>query len=285
MAKKKKCPEFENHERWLVAYADMMTLLFALFVVLYSITNVEIEKLKAVKKSFQRAFGMSTEEVKDAEGFPSGNSRTEGIFNKIKGTTSREHPTPVRNRRELAAIIATDAKTIQKTLEERLYGSKEFPMVGGAKDERIIYFNKEKDGIRVTLLARGFFSPSKTMMEFGATKILDGLAKAVKDLNRVIRVEGHTDNRPFYNEGLTNWELSSMRASAVVRYFVDKHMFQPQSIYAAGFADSWPIAPNDTPENRAMNRRVDIKILYDNPTEYQSPDKPQTESPEATPSF
>lgn len=268
MAKKKKCPEFENHERWLVAYADMMTLLFALFVVLYSITNVEIEKLKAVKKSFQRAFGMNTEEVKDVEGFPSGNSRTEGVFNKTRGDTSRESSSTIRNRRELAAIISADIAAAQKKLEDRFYGNKEFPLVGGNKDERIVYINKEKDGIRITLLARGFFAPNKTNIFPETTPVLDGVAKAIKSLNKIIRVEGHTDNRPFASKGMSNWELSSIRAASIVRYMINKHSFAPQSIYAAGFADSWPIAPNDTPENRAMNRRVDIKILYDTPSEY-----------------
>jgi chemotaxis protein MotB len=89
---------------------------------------------------------------------------------------------------------------------------------------------------------------------------------------------------------MTNWELSGARASAVVRYFIAQHKYDPKSLYAAGFADTQPVASNETPEDRSMNRRVDIKILYDTPSDFVPSDKtatekeaPDTEAPKTEP--
>jgi len=103
------------------------------------------------------------------------------------------------------------------------------------------------------------------------------VAAAIKGMNRQIRVEGHTDSLPFNRNGMTNWELSSARASAVVRYLIQNHKFNPQSMYAAGFADTQPVASNETPEDRGMNRRVDVKILYDTPSNFV-PEEPKSET-------
>lgn len=261
MAKKQKCPEFENHERWLVAYADMMTLLFAVFVVLYAISNVEKEKLAKAAASIQRAFGISEVETEEEGKLPQGNSTSRGILEKNKGNTLRESQL-TKIKRVHALAIDTDMNRLKSQIEERLYGNKSFGNNTQSKD-RVVFVNRDHDGIRVSLLARKFFPPNQITIDESAKAMLDQLAASLKDMGRVIRVEGHTDNVPFNIKGMTNWELSSVRAASVVRYFVDKHSFTPQSMYAAGFGDTQPIAANDTPENRALNRRVDLKILYD----------------------
>lgn len=268
MAKKQKCPEFENHERWLVAFADMMTLLFALFVVLYAMANLDKSKAKKVEISIQRAFSSEFDDETMPEGIPRGVDSKKGIFRHIKGNTNREQ-VATRTRREMAAIIAADSAKLERDLSERLYGSKDFPQAQNMKpDDRLVFVNKDNDGIRVTLLARKFFNPNQATLTKEAQAVLDGVAVAVKNLGRQVRVEGHTDNLPFNLNGMTNWELSSARASSVVRYFIAQHKYNPKSIYAAGFADTQPVASNDTPQDRSMNRRVDIKILYDTPTDF-----------------
>ena len=279
MAKKQKCPEFENHERWLVAFADMMTLLFALFVVLFSIANVEVEKLKKVSSSIQKAFGIPNEDSKEEGGMPKGNSRTEGIFNKVKGDTKRESISS-RTRREMIALITADAKELERKMADRLYGDKDFPSGQVNRDDRVVFVNRDNDGIRITLLARKFFKPNMSTIDIEAKKALDGVAATIKDIGKMIRIEGHSDSLPVHINGITNWELSSLRAAAVARYLIEKHDFNKQSIYAAGFADAQPIAPNDTPENRAMNRRVDIKILYDTPHAFSEEDSKGEEGDE-----
>jgi chemotaxis protein MotB len=280
MAKKQKCPEFENHERWLVAFADMMTLLFALFVVLYAMANLDKSKAKKVEVSIQKAFANEFDDETMPEGVPRGHDMKKGIFRFTKGNTNREQVN-TRTRREMAAIIASDAQRIEKDIAERLYGAKDFPQAQNQRPEdRVVYVNRDNDGIRVTLLARKFFNPSQGTLNNEAKAALDGVALAVKNIGRQVRVEGHTDNLPFNMNGMTNWELSAARASAVVRYFIDKHKYNPQTIYAAGFADTKPVASNTTPEDRSMNRRVDLKILYDTPTDFV-PDEPRkTDEPE-----
>jgi chemotaxis protein MotB len=268
MAKKHKCPEFENHERWLVAFADMMTLLFALFVVLYSSANVEKEKLKQVSGSIQRAFGM--ESPNDAPiGTPRGNNLTEGIFKKVRGDTNRDTISR-KTRKEVMAIISADAAKLETDINDRLYGNKNFPEATKKTEDKVVFVSRDQDGIRITLLARKFFKPSEAVLEKEAEKALDGVAVSLKGLGRILRVEGHTDNLPFNRNGMTNWELSASRAAAVVRYLISKHRFDSKTIYAAGYADSQPIAANDSAENRALNRRVDIKILYESSSEYNS---------------
>jgi chemotaxis protein MotB len=282
MAKKQKCPEFENHERWLVAWADMLTLLFALFVVLYSIANIEVEKLKKVKQSIQKAFG-SSDVPQEEEGFPSGNSRVEGIFDKVKGNSRREGMQS-KTRNNVTAIIAADMRQVEMDISNRLYGQETFPTAGEPRsDGRVVFVDRDAEGIRVTLLARHFFQPSSSTLSPKAFPALDAVALAVKPLGRVMRVEGHTDSRPFQLNGLTNWELSSLRASAVVRYFISKHDYPTNMLYPAGFAATRPVAPNDTAQNRSLNRRVDIKILYENPEELPDPlgNEPQAPAEDA----
>ncbi len=290
MAKKHKCPEFENHERWLVAWADMLTLLFALFVVLYSIANVEVEKLKQVKNSIAVAFGASPTPEPDAkEGFPSGNSRVEGIFDKVKGNTRRDSISR-RDRKESQAIITEDMRAIELDITNRLSGNETFPKAGDPKsDGRVIFINRDPDGIRITLLARHFFKPSTAELSSLAYPSLDAVAEAVRPLGRVIRVEGHTDSLPFNFRGMTNWELSSLRASSVVRYLIDRHKFPQNMIYPAGFAATRPAAPNDNAKNRGLNRRVDIKILYETAEPLvdpfgREPAEPATPETESAPS-
>jgi chemotaxis protein MotB len=272
VAKRKKCPEFENHERWLVAFADMMTLLFALFVVLYAIASVNYSKIKQVTESIQVAFGVREEVPKEDGQIPSGPNMNDFIFRHIKGNTTREQILQ-RLIRERTQIIDTASKELAQKMAERLYGAKQFPDSANPPQDRIIHVTQDPDGIRVTLLARKFFAPSSTELDPSAKKILDGIADAIKDTKRIIRVEGHTDNLPFNKNGMSNWELSSLRAVSVAKYLIGTHNFLPGTIYAAGFADTRPLASNDTPDDRALNRRVDIKILYDKPDDYVPPDE------------
>lgn len=271
MPKKKKCPEFENHERWLVAFADMMTLLFALFVVLYAIAVVNTSKVKQVTESVKVAFGIKEEMPKEEGPIPRGPNSMESIFKYIKGNTSREQILQ-RILRERAAIIAAQAKMLEQKLAERLYGAKQFPDSAKKPVDRIVYVTRDPDGIRITLLSRILFTPGNYELKPETKDLLRGVAEVLKGLGRMIRVEGHTDNLPFERNGMSNWELSCLRATSVTKYMIGTGFFPKGSIYSAGFAETRPIAENDNPENRALNRRVDLKILYDNPDDYIPPD-------------
>ncbi|KAB8030633.1 OmpA/MotB family protein [Fluviispira multicolorata] len=272
MPKKKKCPEFENHERWLVAFADMMTLLFALFVVLYAIAIVNTSKVKQVTESMQTAFGIKEEIPKEEGTIPRGPTATEGIFRYIKGNTSREQILQ-KIIRERAAIISAQAKAVEQKLSERLYGTKQFPDSAKKPVDRVIYVARDPEGIRITLLARILFAPGEYNLAPEASKLIQAVAEVLKGIGRVIRVEGHTDNIPYERNGMSNWELSTLRATSVTKFLLNTNLFPVGSVYPAGFAETRPLAENDSAENRALNRRVDLKILYDNPTDYIPPDE------------
>jgi chemotaxis protein MotB len=259
---KKKCPEFENHERWLVAFADMMTLLFALFVVLYALANDSMAKMKKVETSVRKAFGMETE-AEGPEGKPQGFQIKDGIFKKIKGNTNRDtllkKPSP-----ETLAVIQADTSKLEREIFNQIYGSKSLAeQIKENEKDQNVFISADPDGVRVSLMSRKFFKPSSTELSDEAKKMLSGVANAVKNLERVIRIEGHTDNLPFNLKGMSNWELSSGRAASVVRYFISDHGFDPKMIYAAGYADTRPLADNETADGRSKNRRVDIKIMYE----------------------
>ncbi|BBH51884.1 OmpA/MotB family protein [Fluviispira sanaruensis] len=272
MPKKKKCPEFENHERWLVAFADMMTLLFALFVVLYAIAIVNTSKVKQVTESMQTAFGIKEEIPKEEGTIPRGPTATEGIFRYIKGNTSREQILQ-KIIRERAAIISAQARNVEQKLSERLYGTKQFPDSAKKPVDRVIYVARDPEGIRITLLARILFKPGEYTLTPEAYKIIQSVAEVLKGIGRVIRVEGHTDNIPYERNGMSNWELSTLRATTVTKFLISTKLFPVGSVYPAGFAETRPLSENDSAENRALNRRVDLKILYDNPTDYIPPDE------------
>ena len=265
MAKKApKCPEFENHERWLIAFADMMTLLFALFVVLYAIATVELDKLKSLSESMQNAFGVKDDTLKEVGVLPQGPTREEGIFRFVKGNTAREQIL-TRVLKERAAIISAESSKLEMSIAERLYGSKSFPSSENKPENRVVYVSRDPDGIRVSLVAMKFFKVNSYELDPESKKTLEGIGLAVRGLGRLVRVEGHTDDIPFRKEGIGNWELSALRAVAVTTFFISQVKFDSQMVYAAAYGPTRPIAANDNPEDRALNRRVDIKILFDIP--------------------
>jgi chemotaxis protein MotB len=260
MAKKKKCPEFENHERWLVAFADMMTLLFALFVVLYAIAVVNTSKVKQVKQSMQVAFGIPEEVPKEEGTIPRGPTTRDSIFRYIKGNTSREQILQ-KIVRERAAIIAAQAKVIEQKLAERLYGSKQFPDSASKPVDRLIYVAREPEGIRVTLLARVLFDPGAYELKKETKEMVKGVAEVLRGIGRVVRVEGHTDNVPYSSASggiKDNWDLSVLRATSIVKLITSNSTVDAKRLTAAGHGEFFPIDNENTAQARKKNRRTEI---------------------------
>ncbi|MFW7379691.1 MAG: OmpA family protein [Oligoflexus sp.] len=264
MAKKKKCPEFENHERWLVSYADMMTLLFAVFVVLYALKEdgAKDAKVEQAAASIKEAFNEVMEDIPvnrrvgpTQEGF--------GIFEHMHGDQIRppiteKFPSSDRHFR----IIDQELKQVQRQVELRLYGDKKFRELEAKGQQRIITVQRDDTGIRIQLLAAHFFPPASYQLNPKSHKELLEVAGIVKDLGRRVTIEGHTDATPM-SGSMNNWDLSSLRATQVVRFFIERANFPPTSIGGAGFADTRPVASNATAESRALNRRIEIKVHYD----------------------
>ncbi len=231
MARKKKTEEHENHERWLVSYADFITLLFAFFVVMYSVSSVNEGKFRAAADSISQAF--------------------HPVIN-LSASPVRIDP-KITN--QLPNIINPDFKTYQKlqdTMKE----------AGDLGDK--VKVDMDKRGIVVRVADTLVFDTGKAEVRPEAQEVLKKVGAVLAGGNKQVRVEGHTDNVPIKTAHFpSNWELSTDRASAIVRYFIDNTNMKPALLSAAGYAHYKPLESNDSPAGRAKNRRVDIVILND----------------------
>jgi chemotaxis protein MotB len=233
---KKKAPEpahAENHERWIVSYADMVTLLFALFVVLYATSDANPQKLQAVHHSIDQAFSI---------GVLQGSNGSSAVFNSGGGITP-----------SLAEIKSQNLVQIEATLG------------GFAKNNNLegkVQIRSDADSITISLADNLLFDSGSADLRPGSQDVLAQVAAALRGLPNDMRIEGHTDNVPVNSPDFaTNWELSGARASRVLRFLVEQGGLTNE-LFGAQYADTQPIADNTTPEGRALNRRADIVILY-----------------------
>ncbi len=242
MARKKKQEEHENHERWLVSYADFITLLFAFFVSMYAISTVNEGKYKALSESLQAAFTTSTSAIFSGAG-TGGMGGGAGEVSRLKAG----EPPSISDR--FRQNFSSDFKRISRALQS-LKGKTNMTLM---LDER---------GIVVRLSQPMLFKGGSAELKSGAYDVLDEIASAIKSTARNIRIEGHTDNIPVQSkEYPTNWDLSSARALVVLKYLLSAHSFDPTKISASGYGEFRPIATNDTLRGRSKNRRVDIILL------------------------
>lgn len=232
----------ENHERWIVSYADMITLLLAAFVVLYAMSNPDVTKLERVRHSIEEAFSPNV--LRGAFG-------ASPIF---EGGAGGVVPT-------LSEVRSRDLVKVSDQLGE---AARRLGAVSG------IQIRSDAESITVSLADNLLFDSGSAELRPGARAVLAAVATVLRELPNRLRIEGHTDNVPVNNpEYPTNWELSAARATAVARYLIEEEGIPPDRLYVAGYADTRPIADNATPEGRALNRRADIVILYPSEEELQ----------------
>jgi chemotaxis protein MotB len=233
MARKKKHPEHVNHERWLVSYADFMTLLFAFFVVMFASSQVDTQKVGRFTESFSKAVGIEVfpESGKSLLG---GNSTKDAITIAGKG----EESLPVELE-ELRAIMRENAKKQELTGVQVLV---------------------RRNEIVLRLADNVVFASGTDEIQPAARTVLQHMADDLKSRKVDIRVEGHTDDRPIRTFRFrSNWDLSTSRATAVVADFATAGI-EPTRLSAAGYGEFHPIASNASPEGRAQNRRVDVVV-------------------------
>jgi chemotaxis protein MotB len=254
----KRSPAHTNHERWLVSYADFITLLFAFFVVLYASSQVDQKKVGklalAIQVAFQElgVFPASTTQVPLDINDPMPFSTVQAVQNVKRNTQlGRIASSPEDS---LAAVSEeTDFATLQNQLQEAL--RKEIAL-------HEVALHRETEGLVVSLQDFGFFDSGSATIKSESLSALDRIASILAIRTDRLRIEGHTDNRPIHTEQMaSNWELSTARATALVRVLVMGHSFAPARLSAAGYAEYHPIASNSTAQGRAQNRRVDIVIL------------------------
>lgn len=233
-----------NHERWLVSYADFITLLFAFFTTMYAISTVDARKLSSMVDSMQQAFDSSGVPAPKADRAPA-------------GAVAATPPTAAQRERMLA-----------ETLRSRLGGSS----VDVEIDHR---------GIVVSMREAGSFSTGRADLSDVARDLLKELAATIgPDATMNLRVEGHTDDVPIRaGRFASNWELSTARATSVVTYLVQDIGLEPRRLSAAGYGEFHPRVANLSDADRARNRRVDIVILNEDTMRGEEPGRPGPASP------
>lgn len=237
MPRRKRNPPHENHDRWLVSYADLLTLLFAFFVVMFATSQHDKDKARQVSESVRAAI--------EGGGM--------GVFRTLIGKT----PGPDK------AIIAKPASYAVGNDEADLLPSLKHLDTELKKDiaDGKIEVSFQHRGIVISLRAEAFFPSGDDRIDQAMYRSMEKIARVVKDLPNPVRLEGHTDSIPIHNTRYrSNWDLSAARAIAVMNLFTELDLPAGRFVIA-GYADNLPVDTNNTEIGRAHNRRVDVVIL------------------------
>lgn len=253
-ARRKFDEEVENPERWLISYADFITLLFAFFVVMYAVSSVNIGKYKVFSDALGDAFG--------------GAGAAQPVTTQVQNL-----PIPNPGLRRRTELLRKEKEHMTKLAQDLL--STLAPLVKEGK----VRVTQNSRGVSVEINASVLFDPGEARLTSESTEALRAVAVLLKDDGHDVQVEGHTDNQPIRNALFpSNWELSSVRAASVVRLFIDAGV-APARLTAVGHAANVPVSSNASAEGRARNRRVAVTILSglpDTVTELPTPAiKPQ----------
>jgi len=223
---KKEAPQ-DNPDRWLLTYADLITLLLAFFIVMYSMSRIDAKRFGEVSQALHGILkgGPSVRHVEDLETLNTGHG----------------------------LLKVGDLKMLQTEVHS------EIDKLGRQGD---IVTEINERGLIIHIMESAMFDEGRAELKPRAVEILDLVAEDLVGMPNHVRVEGHTDDRPISNEFYpSNWELSTARATTVVKYIIDKYDYPADQISAVGFSSFRPYVPNTSIENRALNRRVDIVVL------------------------
>lgn len=234
----------ENHDRWLISYADFITLLFAFFVVMYAVSAVNESKYRVLAEALGDAFG--------------------------KTPTQADTPVPnLQPAKPLPPDVKQRTLKQQQALEEREHmkevANNLLEAMGPLVKEGKVRVTQSRRGVTIEINANVLFKAGEASLEPGSLDVLRAVAHTLAREPFNLEITGHTDNVPINSPQFpSNWELSAVRASSVVRLFADNGI-APERLYAIGREASQPVASNATPEGRARNRRVELLILSSMP--------------------
>ena len=249
--------EHVNHEAWVIPYADMLTLLMALFLVMWATGQTDLNKMKQVSAGFADSLNI----VGNGSGVGG-----EGILDGVPDTKKSDAVVSIKPDVGAAAIAAIEAQheqqaaaadqldQVQKSITDTAAGN-------GTTGE--LAFKDEPRGLVVSIVSEGvLFDAGSAELRPEGRAVLDGLAGNLGSIPNKLAIEGHTDNQPISTARFpSNWDLSGARASSVLRYLTDVHHLPASRLSASGYGDTVPVASNDDDAGRAKNRRVDIAIL------------------------
>ena len=257
MSRRKRHAVHISHERWLVSYADFITLLFAFFVVMFASSQVDKRKVGEIATAIQVAF------QKLAIFTPSSSQ-----VNLIQTEAALSNPKTLDDTvqsRDLGRVVHRDVGLagpdeslpdpgqIRDELEQAL---------AGEIQKKHVSLRLTHEGLVISLQEIGFYDSGSATLKPESLPAVAKIAQLLASRREFIRVEGHTDDVPIHNALFkSNWDLSTSRATGLIDLLINQYSFQPQRLSAAGYAEYHPIVPNSSPETRSQNRRVDIVIL------------------------
>jgi chemotaxis protein MotB len=255
MRKRQKKPEKEpNHERWLISYADFITLLFAVFVMLYAMSQTDKNKVDQLVASLRESFGY----VKTGASAKKLNL-TESTDLRTIPSVRMETLTPgLRHSQEESSPVLTNA-AIKEFLEIKAAIEGNLRKYGAQNKVNV---DITKRGLVVSLKEAGFFDSGDATVKQESLQLLSIVCRSLAGYSNPVRIEGNTDNVPIISvKYKSNWELSTARATNIVHYLIDNYKFLPAKISAVGYGEFRPMADNGTDAGRVRNRRVDIVLL------------------------
>jgi chemotaxis protein MotB len=236
-----------SHERWLVSYADFITLLFAFFVVLYSASKADQRKHMEVSASINSAF-------RSLGIFAGADKQSNKVNGGAKGIDTPAIPMNIVMGEDLAspAKVQQDLNQMRRDLEQRL---------SNQVSQHTVSIQMGRGGLVISLREAGFFGSGSATPGPETLVTLRQVAASLNHTEYDLRIEGHTDNVPIHNgEFDSNWELSTARATRIARLFLELDVIPAEQLSAAGYAEFHPEASNETSEGRARNRRVDLVV-------------------------
>ncbi|AEI38789.1 flagellar motor protein MotB [Paenibacillus mucilaginosus] len=236
-----------GHDRWLITYADLITLLLIFFVVMYSMSKVDLDKYDEISDALRSEF-----------------NRSHSVLDGGDGITGGVNP----------PLGADDAR-LQLEREKRLYRERQFQQMVGQMQAYIEANNLQAQvnaatttrGVTFTMNDLFLFDLGKAELKPEAKPVLEKLSSLFAEIDATISIEGHTDDLPLATGSIyvDNWGLSGARSLSVLRYFLYDTQLDPQKFVSASYAHTRPVAENTSAENRAKNRRVEIVVLWEEP--------------------
>jgi chemotaxis protein MotB len=284
MARKKKHEDHVNHEAWAIPYGDLVTLLFALFTVMYAMSSVNEGKFRVLSDAMIAAFNgapksMQPVNIGEPEQGKGGDKPLVGItptaLIKVKVQPINPSPEPI-----VPAIVpAQDASASLIRMERQVQDA-----MRALIDAKLITVRRENMWLEIEINTDILFPSGSGAFSTAAEPVLDKLAEVLKPFPNPIRVEGHTDDRPIHTGAFpSNWELSAARAASVVHQFT-KQGIDPLRLEIVGFGEFHPRQANDSNEGRNANRRVAVLVLEavspsETTTARTTSDTPETVAP------
>lgn len=259
-----------NQERWLISYADFITLLFAFFVVMYSISQVNDSKYRVLSDTFVEAFHTANESAQSEQ--QKNGSPSNDVINPIDMVKTADQPADNDQQKPEISDHATDAPPVDTAAssmpDKPIKGTDELAQISDLVTEKftqlindeMIQVSSNELWLQIELKDSILFSSGSADTSEQAQKIFDEIAGILKNYSNPVQVEGFTDNIPIKSVKYpTNWELSTARASAIVKYLATKGV-APERMSAVGYGEYQPVADNVTEQGRAQNRRVTIMV-------------------------